>query len=182
MSSPTARRVLGSTAVVVGIALLWGVLFVAFGTADGTDDSGDTRATPCTDACGPLGVDTLADLRLPVGAHRREEVGVVVRRPRVVRAVDRRDLRARQSALGVDRLDLCVVPTRDLAEVDLRQQWSAQPQDCGPRALDYSECALRAVRFARRRLMRTATNTPASGANQYAWLDASAPTCDTAQA
>jgi len=45
---------------------------------------------------------------------------------------------------------------------------SAQPQGCGPNPRDYLACAFRAGRFARLRLIRTATNTPASGANQYA--------------
>src|SRR5262249_17800121 len=93
------------------------------------DDTGDPGATPGTDARRPLRVDTDADLGLPLGAGGRWEVGEVVRRPGVVRAVDRRDLRARQVALRVDGLDLAVVPARDLAEVDLRQQRAVQVHD-----------------------------------------------------
>ena len=70
---------------------------------------------------------------LNVGADRRQVVGEVVRRARAVGAPDGRDLRVRQVDLRVDLLDRRVVPLRDLAEVDVRDDRARSASGCSGR-------------------------------------------------
>src|SRR5581483_2877904 len=85
------------------------------------DAACDAGAAALPGADGPVDGDAGAVLRLPRRARGRQEVGEVVGRARVVRAVDDRDLRARQADALVQPLDRRIVPLRDLAYEDLRQ-------------------------------------------------------------
>ena len=89
---------------------------------------GDAGAAARAGPAGPVDGDAGAEPRLPREADAQEVVGEVVRRARVVGAVDGRDLLRRQRDARVELLDRRVVPGRDLAREDLRQRRAVHVQ------------------------------------------------------
>jgi hypothetical protein len=69
-----------------------------------------------------------ADLALPLRADSGEVVGEVPGGPATVAAVDGRDLQVRELDARVDLLDRIVVPLRDVAEIDVRENLPCQLQ------------------------------------------------------
>ena len=95
------------------------------------DRGGDAVVAVAADPGRELDLGRGADLRLPLGADRREVVGERVGVAAAVAAVDRRDLGARQADARVELGDRRVVPLGDLAEVDVGEDRTAQLQPRG---------------------------------------------------
>ena len=94
-----------------------------FDVADGAggllDLAGDAGVALAAQSDRPVDGGVLADLRLPVGAHAREEVGEDEARAAAIRTVDDDDVDRGKLDSGVLAGDRGVIPLGDLAEEDV---------------------------------------------------------------
>src|SRR5439155_19752889 len=111
-------------AVLEGISLV----HVADRAVRARDDARQTRRALAADAGREARLGADADLALPLRADPGEIVGEVPGRPATVAAEDGRDLQVRKLDARVDLLDRAVIPLRDVAEIDVREDLPGQPQ------------------------------------------------------